>query len=788
MIQYYFKTALRNIRINKKFSIINIAGFAFGISICLAILIFLLKEYSYDRYHRNSDRIYRLIDVKNNSSSIDYRVKDILLANFDEIENACIVQLVSSPTEIKCGNHGFYLDDMMSVDNNFFQVFTIPFVSGNSEKPFININSGVITESNAKKIFGKENPIGKEILVGNMVPVTITGVIKDFPDNSSISTGLLVNAENNKFKFSFSCENSRDKSSYRYPFRIYLLLNSNTDPLSFSAKVNSKADKLAPYIKTTGLLPLRDIYLYDKTKGSQSKRGNPELLKILAAIAAIILVLAIINYINLAVARQIKRNKETGIRKTIGAFRKDLIFLYLTESMLTIIIAFVLAVLLVQTMLPFYNNIFDSHISLVTLLHFPLNIIVLSSVFLIGLLAGGGPALALSAVDPVKVISGGVLPGKNSFLRNILTVFQFTVSIVLIFCITLIQRQIYYVKHLNPGFNEEKLLWLDVPNIGPSEAQKLMLFADQLKQSPYIKNYTVSNGVPGDITTGMGSNVIKDKKEMFRCILADTSFLKTFDIKIVKGRDLQPGDFDKVCMINETAYHYLDLDNLENRKFNNWKKGGYDVIGVVHDFNFSSMHNAIGPVCIIFNISNDKFNAQPHDISIRFAGNSVSQGMGLVKKTWKELFPDHVIKYQFYDDWFNSMYQKEEKFASAVGLFALLAIGISCIGILGLAIFSSERRIKEIGIRRVNGAKITVILSMLNKDLIKWVIIAFLIAIPLGYYAMHKWLQSFAYKTELSWWIFALSGLAALGIALLTVSWQSWKAATRNPVEALRYE
>jgi putative ABC transport system permease protein len=788
MIRYYFKTALRNIRINQKFSIINIAGFAFGISICLAILLFLIKEYSYDRYHRNSKRIYRLIDVKNNSSSIDYRTKDILLANFDEIESACIVQRVSSPTEIKSGNQGFYIDDIMSVDNNFFHVFTVPFVSGNSQKPFVNINSGVITESNARKIFGKENPVGKEILVGNMVPVTITGVIKDFPDYSSISAGLLVNAENDMFKFSRSCKDGRDKSSYRYPFRIYLLLNGNINVLSFSSKINSKADKLAPYIKTTGLLPLKDIYLNDKTTGSQSKKGNPELLKILAAIAAIILVLAIINYINLAVARQIKRNKETGIRKTIGAFRRDLIYLYLMESMVTIFIAFVLALLLVQTMLPFYNKIFDSHISLVTLLHFPLNAIVLSSVFLIGLLAGVGPALALSAIDPVKVISGGVLPGKNSFLRNILTIFQFTVSIALIFCIVLIQRQIYYVKHLNPGFNEEKLLWLDVPNIKPSEAQKLMLFVDQLRQSPYIKNYTVSNGVPGAIATGMGSNIVKDKKEMFHCILADTSFMKTFDMRIIKGRNLQPGDFDNVCMINETAYHYLEFDNLENRKFNNGKNGGYDIIGVVHDFNFSSMHTAIGPVCIIFNISNSKYTFQPHDISIRFSGNSLTQGMDFVKKTWKEMFPDHVIKYQFYDDWFNSMYQKEEKFASAVGLFALLAIGISCIGILGLAIFSSEKRIKEIGIRKVNGARITEILSMLNKDLIKWVIIAFFIATPAGYFAMHKWLQNFAYKTDLSWWIFALAGFIALGIALITVSWQSWKAATRNPVEALRYE
>ncbi len=783
MFWYYFKTAVKNLTNNKKFSLINITGLAFGISICLVIALFLMKEYSYDRYHKHADQIMQLIDTKSNSSSIDYRVKDILLNNYSEIENACLVQRVDNGIEVKSGDEGFYLDDILSVDNAFFEVFSIDFVSGKSSSPFANIQSAVITESTAKTLFGTENPLGRNLLIWGTDPVTITAVIRDFPENSSISAGLLVNAENEAFKFSFSCGDYNDKGTHRWPFRIYLQLNENVHPESLAAKLNSGKNLLKPYAEEVNFLGLKDIYLHDTTHGSDTKQGNAGLLKLLIVIAAIILALAVINYINLTVAQQNRRNRDTGVRKTIGANRRNIFFHFLWESVLVTFLAFVSGLFLLWAFLPVFEAMFKTSLDAGVLFHFPHLLILAGSVLLIGLISGSGPAIILSGVSPVRILSGSaVVSGKRNYLRNSLTVFQFATSIVLIFCVTVVQRQIQYVKHKNPGFDEEQLLRLDLPNIQENDRQKAMVLLDELKRSPHVRNVSITESVPGEIRVSMGSNMENtDKNISMPCLLADTAFLETFGLKLIRGRELGPGDYGKVCMINEAAWKHFEFENLENKRFNNY--GGFDIIGVVNDFNYSSLHKTIGPVCILFT---SKF--EPTSVNIRFAGNGVGPGMDFIQKAWQDILPGYPLKYQFYDEWFDSMYRSEERFAKTIGLFAVLAIIISCIGILGLAIFSSERRIKEIGIRKVNGAKISGILVMLNRDFIKWVVIAFAIATPIAYYAMRQWLESFAYKTELSWWIFALAGLLALGIALLTVSWQSWKAATRNPVESLRYE
>jgi putative ABC transport system permease protein len=787
MFWYYFEAALKNLKSNKKFSIINIIGFAFGISICLSIALFLVKEYSYDGFYKNADQIVRLTDTKNNSSSIDYRVKDILLSKYSEIENACLVQREGSPTEVKSGEKGFYLKDIMSVDNNFFDVFSIPFVSGKSPKPFVNINSAVVTESTAKILFGTENPIGKELFVEGDIPITITAVIQDFSDNSSIFAGLLVNAENDDFKFSFSCGDYRDKSSHRWPFRIYLQLNKKANPDQLLAKINDHIDWLKPYETQAGFLKLKDIYLHDPTHGSETKQGNAGLLNLLSIIAAIILILAVINYINLTVAQQNKRNKDTGVRKTIGANRANIFLHFLFESVLVTFLAFILGILLVWIGLPFYQVVFDTRLNIGLLFHFPNMLLLLGSIFLIGMISGIGPAVVLSGINPVRILSSSaIIIGERNFFRNSLTVFQFATSIVLIFCVIIVERQIQFVKHRNAGFDKEQLLRLDAPGIQQGDIQKATVLLDEFSKSPYIKSISTTIGVPGQINMYMGSNMENTDKNInsVPCLLVDTAFLKTFGIKVIKGRDLEPGDYGKVCMINEAAYKHFEFENLKNKRFMNGQKGGYEILGVVNDFQYTSLHKTIGPICIMF--TPDSW--PPTAINIRFVKGGVGQGMDFIQDVWQKLIPGYPMKYQFYDEWFDSMYRSEERFAKTIGLFAVLAIVISCIGILGLAIFSSERRIKEIGIRKVNGARISEVMAMLNKDFVKWVIIAFVIATPVAYYAMNKWLENFAYKTELSWWIFALAGLLALSIALLTVSWQSWKAATRNPVEALRYE
>ncbi len=783
MYKYYLISAFRNLWKNKMFSFINIAGFAFGISVCLAIVLLLLKEYSYDRYNKNAAHIVRLTDSKNNSSSIDYRVKDILLNNYPEIENACLVQREEGLVEVSYGGKGYYLNDILSVDNQFFQIFSIDFVSGKSTLPFHNINSAVITESTAKNIFGTENPLGKELIIRGEIFVTITAVVKDFPDNSSIFAGLMVNAENDNFKFSFACEDFNDKSTYRWPFGIYLQLNKNTNPNQFLAEINKHSGLLKPYLENVGFLQLKDIYLHDHTYGSNTKRGNPEILHLLTMIAIVVLVLAVINYINLTVAQQTKRNKDTGVRKTLGANRRHILLYFLFESLYVTVFAFVIGVVMLAYLIPFYQSVFNTSLDLGMMFSFPGVFYLVGGVFLVGIVSGVGPALVLSGIKPVQVLNGNfITTGKRNILRNSLTIFQFTTSIVLIICVIIVQNQIQFVKHKELGFVKEQLLRLDMPNIHERDNSKVMVMLDELRKSPYIKDVSVTGSMPGKVTMSLGSNIENsDKNINVPSLLVDTTFLRTFGIKVVKGRDLQPGDFGKVCMFNEAAYKHFEFDNLDNKRFNNY--GGFDIIGVVNDFHFRTLHDEIGPAVIMFTP-----HFWPQAINIRFAENGISHGMGFIQEKWDEILPVYPISYQFYDEWFDSMYRSEERFAKTIALFAILAIVISCIGILGLAIFSSERRIKEIGIRKVNGAKIWQVMLMLNKDFVKWVVIAFVIATPIAWYSLDKWLQNFAYRTELSWWIFALAGLLALGIALLTVSWQSWLAARRNPVEALRYE
>ena len=783
MFGYYLKTTARDILTNRKLSVINIVGFAFAISICLAISLFVINEYSFDRHNKNADQIVRLINTKNNSSEIDFRVKDILANNFPEIQNSCLALRSGYPVEIQCQGKGYYLDDIMSVDNDFFEVFTVPFVSQPQSPVFTGINSAVITETTARKLFGTESPLGKDILVWGREPVTISGIIKDFPDNSSLCAGLLVNAENMRFKFTQWIGDSRDSSTYWWPFQIYIQLDKNVNPEMLSEKINENISILKPYVEQVGFLNLKDIYLHDTTTGSDTKKGNPDLLNLLTVIALIILTLAVINYINLTVAQQVRHNKDTGIKKVFGAKRSDIIYHFLTESILVIFLASVFGIMLLWLLIPYYQTLFNSSISINILFQIPYIIILPAVILVIGLISGFGPSIVLARISPVKILTGSIFsPVKKNYLRNALIIFQFTISIILIFCVIVVQRQIQYVKHNNPGFNEEQLLRLDLPFIRQNDISKAMTLQSELRKSPYIKSLSVTSGVPGQIRMSMGSNMENTTKNIsVPCLLVDTAFLKTFGLRVIKGRDLEPGDIDKVCMINEAAYKHFEFDNLENKRFNNF--GGFNIIGVVNDFHYSSLHKTIGPVCIMLTSK-----SMPSAINIRFASNSVSPGMDYITKLWEDIMPSYPLKYQFYDEWFDSMYQSEEYFARTISLFAILAIVISCIGILGLVIFSSERRIKEIGIRKINGAKISEILILLNREFMSLVIIAYVIAVPIAWYTMHKWLESFAYRTEMNWWIYVLSGFLALVIALGTVSWQSWRAATRNPVEALRYE
>jgi putative ABC transport system permease protein len=785
MLNNYIKTAIRSLFRHKVFSSINILGFAFSIAVCIVIILFVIKENSYDNCYPNASHIYKLI--ASNSSTIDYRLKSNLVNNYSEIKGGCICQVINTQSEINYNLNNYFEDNIMSADNDYFKIFNINFIYGNIAEPFRDKNSAILTESLANKIFGKENPVGKEIVLNlsllDTARLVITGVIKDFSENSSNKAGFIVNADNDRFKFNFSRANNDDPATYRYLFNVYLLIKNNSNVEQVIKEINNHPEILYPYEKQIGLISLRDIYLSDKTTGNISLKGNSELLRILIIIGVIILTLASINYINLTLAQQKRRNKEIGIRKTVGAGKNDIITGLITESIVITLLAFLCALIFVEVTLPYFSHIFSSRLSLQPLLLFPLNIIIITSVLVIGAIAGLIPSLILSSFNPVKIFSGNawILTGKGG-MRNVLTVFQFTVSIALIFCLIVIQKQISFVKHKDLGFNKEQLLSVDLPHGVGFNPTKTGVLINELKQNSNILDISASYGAPGKISLSMGSG-IPGKDGHIRCIIADSTFVKTFGIHLISGRSLLPGDIGKACMINESAYKYYGWNNLVNKIYNNGRKGGFEVIGVVKDFHFSSLREPIEPACIMF-VSDAPINT----LSIRMKSGSVGETMNCINKTWKKIVPDYPLKYHFYDDFFNEMYIKEEQLAQTIGLFATLAISISCMGILGLVIFASERRAKEIGIRKVHGAKVSGLMYMLNKDFLKWVLLSSVIALPLGWYAMNRWLQDFAYKTDINWWVYLLAGLSALLIAFLTVSWQTWRTVKRNPIEVLRYE
>jgi putative ABC transport system permease protein len=512
-------------------------------------------------------------------------------------------------------------------------------------------------------------------------------------------------------------------------------------------------------------------------------QGNAGLLNLLIAIGFIILLLAVINYVNLTIAQQNKRNKDTGLRKTMGASRIEILFHQLSESVLVTTAAAIIAAGLLWLLLPVYRIIFNANVSPAVLFRFPTVLILLVSVFLTGVISGTGPAVILSAVNPVKILSSSkVVQGKKKLFYNSLTVFQFTISITLIFCVLIVMKQIAFVKHRDPGFKKEQLVRLDLPDWQESTLKNAASLVEEYRRSPFIKAVSATSGVPGDVRMFLGTNMGDTRKYIsIPSLMVDTAFLRTFGLKVVKGRDLQPGDFGKVCMFNESAYKHFEFDDLNGKRFDNF--GGLDLVGVVNDFQFASLHEAIGPMCILFTPK-----ATLSNIIIRFREDGAVRGLEIMKSLWNKFLPGQPLKFRFYDEWYESMYQSEERFASTIGLFAILAIIISCIGILGLATFSAERRTKEIGIRKTNGAMVSEVLIMLNSEYVRWIVAGLIVSAPVSFYSMNIWLSGFAYRTPLRWWYFLISGGLALAIAMLTVSWQSWRAATVNPSEALKYE
>ena len=791
MIKHSFKLSFRNILKNKANTSINIASLALGVTILLLIAMYTVNELNVDGFNSKADRIYKI--TYGNSSLTPGPLNEYLKDQFPEIEQTTHIETsqlsVFSPV-IQYDKQSFEIEKYYSADPGFFKMFDFEVVQGDLKSAMESPFSIILTESEASRIFNSKNPIGETVIWKSFQDFTFTvnAVVKDLPSNSSIKfNGLISDASVN------AMGGSRYSENWGFTvYESYVLLKPNVDAKVLEGKL---AANLISYYRTNlansasaddakanpiKLYTLKDVYFNKDLSNDTTNRGNRMLINMLLVIGGVVMLLSVINYINLTTARASSRMKEIGIQKLIGSSQKSLIFQHLSETTLISFFAVVVGTLLTLLFVSKFGN-FMNVVNGLKFQPWVIEILVPAAIVL-GLVSGIYPALLLTSRKAIDIIkTKTIAQNKGGKFRRSLIIFQFSVTIALIAATFLIFKQLNFIKDKDLGIPKEQIVYAKLPYQILRGNKELL--RERLLALPGVEQAAFSSNIFGKIE-GLNNQEIDGKTLNFASTWVDAEFIKLYNLQLVDGRFFSKElktDENTTALINEAAlreFGVKDPFQLSIRV----PGGKAKVVGIVKDFNYKSLHNKIEPLVIIYLPRQGQF------VNLKLSGSDVSPTLKKVCSVWNELAPGFPFSYHFLDQDFDQLYRKDDQMAKAITLFSLIAIAIAALGILGLSIFMGESRIKEIGVRKVNGATIAEVMTLLNRDFVKWVAIAFIIATPIAWYAMHKWLEGFAYKTNLSWWIFALAGLLALGIALLTVSWQSWKAATRNPVEAMRYE
>jgi putative ABC transport system permease protein len=800
MLRNYLNLSIRNLISNKGYFIINLLGLIIGITAFILIVLWIKAETSYDKFHKNAENIYR-VDyllyeegiLEQHSASGSTGVGKEIKNMFPEVEG--YTRFYRTESLVKYGDKTFKEKNILYAQSSFFDLFSFPLVDGNADSSLLAINHAVITEETARKYFGNENPMGKMITLDGASDFEVTGVVKSIPGNSHLKFDILVSYEN-------LIRSSRywDNSWVSERVYSYILLVPGADAEALQAKLPQipetfigKFMKEAFFLLEYKLVKLTDIHLHSSLSNELEVNGSYRSVVSLGIVACLVLLIAFINYINLATSRSIERAHEVGIRKVTGAQTKDLIFQFLTESALLNLIALIVSLTVVSLFLPFFKQVMQSPLQMsyliVILLFF---LLLVSGTLLTGML----PAIYISQFAP-----GLVLKGKNptgsawiSRLKNSLVVFQFTISVILIFCTITIYRQVNFMRHHDLGFNIEGLLVLDGPrilraNTFESYMNSLESFKNEIVALSGVSSITASSNVPG--TEIKNSRVYgipvegRNTEKRIDIYLIDNQFFNTYGLTLLAGDNFGATikEESNKIILNESALSYFGFENVEGTVGKILRSGNQEVTikGIINDFNQQSLKEMPGPIAF-FNQPVNTFYTIKTNMSV------INQIIPEVEKIWTSHYPGNPFNYFFLDDFYNEQYRADQRFSGLFLASSILAIIIACLGLSGLSAYSISRRTKEIGIRKTNGARIAQVIVLLNKGFVKWVMIAIVIASPVAWFAMDKWLQNFAYRTEIRWWIFVLSGAVAVAIAFITVSLQSWRAAKRNPVEALRYE
>ena len=799
MIKNYFKIAWRNIVKNPGYSIINIGGLAIGMSCFLMISLFIRNELSYDSYHEKGDNIYRIVHHGSEDKLEDRwiwgnaPVGPALKKDFSEV--AEIVQFSGrSDILLEYNERSFQEGNSFYVDETAFDIFSWPLLSGNPKTALKDPYSIVLTESTAKRYFGNEDPIGKTMDgVGGRANdgiYTVTAVMKDVPANSHFSFDVLMSMS------SFYQSRSEIFEWWGYvDFYTYFLVNDNFNQQVFQAKMpeflkRNRPEENAEDFYDLSFEPLKDTYLNSAAARQPGVTGSLSNIYIFALIGLFILIIACINFMNLATARSLERAKEVGVRKVIGADKKGLRYQFLGESLLMVLLASILGLVLVMLGLPAMRNITGKAFHSAEIF----NVFSLSLYFgialLTGLLAGLYPAFVLSNFKPSSVLKGVFRSSKQGInLRKGLVIFQFSLSIALIASTVIVYFQLGFMLNKNLGFNREQQLVIDF-NWDGQVMDNMETIKSEFMDLQEVVSVAGSRTVPGGHFPGAGTDIetFEGKMENFSPFLyeIDFDFIPHYEIEVVAGRAYSREfvtDSVSSLMVNEAAarsFGYANPADIIGKRFQQWGRDG-TVVGVVKDFNFMSLHQPVAPLTL-------RYSQFGKYLSMKVKSSNMQQAISSIEQKWAELAPHRPFLYAFLDESFNTQYEADIKFRKLFTLFSFLAIFIACLGLLGLATYSAVQRTKEIGVRKVLGAEVSSIVKLLSIDFIKLVLIAIVVATPFSWYVMDKWLHVYAYQIDISWWIFALAGGIALFIALATVSFNAIKAARANPVKSLRTE
>ena len=788
MLKNYLKIALRYLIKNKTYSLINIGGLAIGIACTILIMLWIDYEFSYDAFHKNEEHIFWAVreynnpdDTKEYSPVTVLPLAKALTTEYPEIKKAARFNDAFDDFPLRFKNKVFYTNGAPT-DQDFFEIFTFPFRFGNAAAAFQNSNSLVLIRSTAEKFFGNKNPIGETLqfeLWGKWWNFTVTGVLENLPANSDFHFEML-------FPISFLTKLGWDETNWKNGcVKTYILIKPGVNIKELSEKIADINNRHDPNSEASTILyPLTKVHLYNFEGG-----GRITYIYIFLLIAAFILIISSINFINLTTARYQKRAKEIGVKKAAGASRLQIGGQFMFESVLYSFFALLLAIIIVELSISSFSRLAGEQMNIQysgTMLFWSFILALI-----VGIASGVYPSVLLSSSSAIKIFKGTGASNKfkrSASLRKILVGFQFTLSIILIIGVIVAHNQLYFLKNKPLGFDKEQVVHLTLRS-DLCNPDKYQIIRNRLLSNPDISSLTACNSnfskwqfTADEKEIGWTGKKPNDKIEM-EVNSVDPDYFKTFGMEMIKGRFFSndfPTDINAAVVLNETAVKALGLKNPVGQQFE--YHGKRRIIGVIKDFNFYSLHQQITPLILFI---------APywyHSLYIKISSNKTVETIGFIKQTIKESIPDYPFEYSFLDDDLNNLYKSEQNIGTSLTIFSSLAIFISCLGILGLIAYVAEQRTKEIGIRKVLGASIPSVVFILTKDFTKWILLANILAWPSAYYFMNKWLENFAYKIEISWWVFVLAGGIALLIALATVSFQAVKAATANPVKSLKYE